>query len=112
MSYEEIWNNIDNRYNELCETKICEYTDVIKEYISKSVAESMITMNSNCMCCARHQINRPNNIDEMEQRRAVTQIQSRYYNTCMCSCRHHSRWLQKVFGEHEKLYTKKIKINN
>ena len=98
LTFDEIMNEFDRivviRSQDHNNKYICDFSPYIdKFYRFNKVAT--IKILSNCICCVRHQINKPviydkwieldgNNIDqEADEKNKI----------CNCKCRHYSRWI-------------------
>ena len=59
--------------------------------------DHFVNILKQCKCCARHQINKPSSLNDYPQQYDIDHIPSNQ-NTCLCSCRHHSRWIVRSFN--------------
>lgn len=68
----------------------CPYNSFI-QLISEKIddPEHLVQVFNTCKCCARHQINRPKNINDNNFDFNI----SYNYSKCICECRHNSRMI-------------------
>ena len=77
---------------------ICDFSPYIDEFYRYDKVET-IKILSKCICCVRHQINKPVIYDKWIELDAL--IYDKYYEQevaekskiCNCKCRHYSRWI-------------------
>ena len=97
----DIFNIVFNDYNLMDTTN-----SIFHKFIDREDAIRMIKINSGCMCCIRHSINRPCHIDDDLYQTGNNQWESNEdlnngitNNQCLCTCRHENRWLIRMYNE-------------
>ena len=84
------------KFNKLIKTQ---HFDTLIYTITLDEANDICLILSNCMCCNRHQNNKPNRIENNYKNYPIN-ISNLKINIpkCKCNCRHISRKLNKFFS--------------
>ena len=96
LTFDDIMNELDriavirsqdtNKY-------ICDFSPYIDEFYRIDKVET-IKILSKCICCVRHQINKPVIYDKwIELDGTIDQEPGEKNKICNCKCRHYSRWI-------------------
>ena len=63
----------------------------VSDMRNKTLQEQLDVLNM-CECCTRHQINKPNKLGVLPQRKAFL-LEDHSENECNCNCRHKARFI-------------------
>lgn len=73
---------------------------LIFDHIKGYTYQEKINTLSNCNCCPRHQINKPNKFGKYIEKGPSLKkclLQDKRYK-CLCKCRNESRWICRIYA--------------
>ena len=96
---EEVLKNISELQNEYDRNTFNDsFAIFLKNSISRHKADKYIEILNNCKCCAKHQLNRPKNLND-DPDLSFFKMGTYKEPSCYCKCRHYSRWLYRAHSE-------------
>ena len=95
----KIWEKITGEFENAGVDEGYNFKYYLMKHISYVDAPKFMKILNECVCCKRHQVNRPKDLDRLFVKQDSSNTDNYIYSPkCQCICRHASRWIARCYS--------------